>query len=169
MLQTRSILNIADNTGAKKGRLIGIPMKGNRSYAYLGEVITISVQDVLPHNEIKKGDIVYAVIVRTRKEFRRLDGSYIRFDDNACAILQSRTIKEPKGTRIFGPVSKEIKDLGFKKIEKVPQGGIVDVPRPLDISKVMLICPKCNKPSKIGIKRENKKKSRICKNCKSVI
>ncbi len=121
MLQTGSILNIADNTGAKKGKLIGIPMKGNKSYAYIGDIITISVKDVLPHNEIKKGDIAYAVIVRTRKEYRRPDGSYIRFDDNACAILQSKTIKEPKGTRIFGPVSKEIKDLGFNKIASLAE------------------------------------------------
>jgi len=121
MLQAGSILNIADNTGAKKGKLIGIPMKGNRNFAYIGEIITISVKDALPHNEIKKGDIAYAVIIRTKKEFRRQDGSYIRFDDNACVILQSKIIKEPKGTRIFGPVAKEIKDLGFNKIASLAE------------------------------------------------
>jgi large subunit ribosomal protein L14 len=121
MLQTGTILTIADNTGAKKGKLIGIPLKGNKRYARIGEIITISVKDALPHNEIKKGDIAHAVVIRTKKEYRRPDGSYIRFDDNACVILQSKTIREPKGTRIFGPVCKEIKDLGFNKIASLAE------------------------------------------------
>jgi large subunit ribosomal protein L14 len=121
MLKIGTELNIADNTGAKKGKLIGIPFKGNKSNARLGEIITISVKDALPHNEIKKGDIVYAVVIRTKKEFRRNDGSYIRFDDNACVILQSKTIKEPKGTRTFGPICKEIKDLKFNKIASLAE------------------------------------------------
>jgi len=116
MLQVRSILNIADNTGAKKGMLIGISGKGNRRYAYIGDVILISVKEALPHGEVKKGDILPAVIVRTKKEFRRKDGSYIRFDENACAVLMSKEVKDPKGTRIFGPIAKEIKDNGFNKI-----------------------------------------------------
>ena len=116
MLQVRSILNIADNTGAKKAMLIGIPGRGNRKFAYLGEIILITVKEALPHGEVKKGDILPAVIVRTRKECRRKDGSYIRFDDNACVVIMSKDVKDPKGTRIFGPIAKEIKDEGFNKI-----------------------------------------------------
>lgn len=116
MLQHRSILNVADNTGAKKVMLIGILGKGNRRYAYIGDVITATVKEAVPHGQVKKGDIVCAVVVRTRKEKRRRDGSYIRFDDNACVILQGKNSKEIKGTSVFGPVAKEIKDLGFNKI-----------------------------------------------------
>ncbi|MFH1827282.1 MAG: 50S ribosomal protein L14 [bacterium] len=121
MLQSRSILNIADNTGAKKGMLIGIPNKGNARKAGIGDVILITIKEAMPHGEVKKGDIFPAVIVRTRKEFRRKDGSYIRFDDNACAIIMAKDVKDPKGTRIFGPIAKEIKDNGFNKIASLAQ------------------------------------------------
>lgn len=116
MIQLRTILAVADNTGAKKAAMIGIPGRGNKHYAYIGDVITAVVKEALPYSQVKKNEIVYAVIARTRKEKRRKDGSYIRFDDNACIILQAKDIKEPKGTRIFGPIAKEIKDLGFSKI-----------------------------------------------------
>lgn len=116
MLQLRSMLSVADNTGAKIVQLIGIPKKGNRKFAYLGELITGVVKQAMPFGQVKKGEIVSAVIVRTRKEIRRKDGSYIRFDDNACVILQSKEVKDPKGTRVFGPIAKEIKDIGFNKI-----------------------------------------------------
>lgn len=116
MLQLRSILNVADNTGGKKAMLIGIPKKGNCRFAYLADVITVTVKEAIPYGEVKKGEIVPAVIVRTRKEKRRKDGSYIRFDDNACVILMGKESKDPKGTRIFGPIAKEIKDMGFNKI-----------------------------------------------------
>lgn len=110
------MLSVADNTGAKIVQLIGIPKKGNRKFAYLGELITGVVKQAMPFGQVKKGEIVSAVIVRTRKEIRRKDGSYIRFDDNACVILQSKEVKDPKGTRVFGPIAKEIKDIGFNKI-----------------------------------------------------
>src|SRR5438876_672111 len=113
MLQLRSILNVADNTGAKKVMLIGMPQKGNRRFAYLGETITVAVKEAIPYATVKKGEVVPAVIVRTRKEARRTDGSYIRFDDNACVILMAKEVKDPRGTRIFGPIAKEIKDEGF--------------------------------------------------------
>ncbi|MCX7955732.1 MAG: 50S ribosomal protein L14 [Patescibacteria group bacterium] len=116
MLQLRSILNVADNTGAKKVSMIGMAKKGNRRYAYLGEVINIVVKEAIPYSSVKKGEVHRAVIVRTRKEKRRKDGSYIRFDDNACVILAGKDVKDPKGTRIFGPIAKEIKDNGFNKI-----------------------------------------------------
>ncbi|MCA9372029.1 50S ribosomal protein L14 [Candidatus Woesebacteria bacterium] len=116
MLQLRSMLNVADNTGAKKVQVIGIPKKGNRKYAYLGEIITGVVKQALPYGQVKSSEIVKAVIVRTRKETRRKDGSYIRFDENACVILEGPSSQEPKGTRVFGPIGKEIKDSGFNKI-----------------------------------------------------
>ncbi len=116
MLQLRSIINVADNTGAKKVMMIGIPMKGRKYYGYIGDVITAVVKEAQPFGTVKKSEVVYAVIVRTRKEKRRDDGSYIRFDDNACVIIQAKDNKEPKGSRIFGPIAKELKDMGFNKI-----------------------------------------------------
>lgn len=121
MLQLRSVLNVADNTGAKKAYMIGIPNKGNRKKAYLGEIINIVVKEAVPFSSVKKGEIHRAVIVRTKKEKKRKDGSYIRFDDNACVILFSKEAKDPKGTRIFGPIAKEIKDKGFNKIASLAE------------------------------------------------
>ena len=117
MLQLRSMLNAADNSGAKIIQLIGIPGNGNRKMAYLGEIITGVVKQAAPYGQVQSGEIVKAVIVRTRKEVRRKDGSYIRFDENACVVLAAADSKEPKGTRIFGPIAKEIKDNGFNKID----------------------------------------------------
>ncbi|MDP3974648.1 MAG: 50S ribosomal protein L14 [bacterium] len=121
MLQVRSILTIADNTGAKKAMLIGMPGMGNKRIARIGDIIMVSVKEALPHGEVKKGDILPAVVVRTRKEFRRKDGSYIRFDDNACVVIMSKDVKDPKGTRIFGPIAKELKDKGFNKIASLAE------------------------------------------------
>jgi large subunit ribosomal protein L14 len=121
MLQLRSILNIADNTGAKKAVLIGIPEKGNRRYGYLGEIVTVTIKEAIPHGMVNKSEVHRAVIVRTKKEKRRSDGSYIRFDDNACVILAGKETKDPKGTRIFGPIAKEVKDNGFLKIASLAE------------------------------------------------
>jgi len=121
MLQLRTILNVADNTGAKKVSMIGMAKKGNRKYAYLGEIINVVVKEAIPYAAVKKGEVLQAVIVRTRKEKRRVDGSYIRFDDNACVILAGKEVKDPKGTRIFGPIAKEIKDNGFNKIASLAE------------------------------------------------
>ena len=121
MLQLRSILNVADNTGAKKVYLIGMIGKGNRKYAYIGDLIIVVVKEALPFSVVKKGEKLPAVIVRTRKEKRRKDGSYIRFSDNACIILAGKNSKEPKGSRIFGPIAKEIKDNGFNKIASLAE------------------------------------------------
>lgn len=95
--------------------------KGNRKYAYLGEVINVVVKEAIPYASVKNGEVHQAVIVRTRKEKRRADGSYIRFDDNACVILADKDVKDPKGTRIFGPIAKEIKDNGFNKIASLAE------------------------------------------------
>lgn len=121
MLQVRTILTIADNTGAKQAMLIGMPGIGNRKIARIGDIIMISVKEALPHGEVKKGDILPAVVVRTRKEHRRKDGSYIRFDDNACVVIMGKDVKDPKGTRIFGPIAKELKDNGFNKIASLAE------------------------------------------------
>ena len=121
MLQLRSILNVADNTGAKKVSMIGMPKKGNRKYAYVGEIINITVKEAIPYAQVKEGEVLPAVIVRTKKEKRRKDGSYIRFDDNACVILAAKDVKDPKGTRIFGPIAKEVKDAGFSKIASLAE------------------------------------------------
>lgn len=121
MLQLRSILNVADNTGAKKAMMIGMPKKGNRRYAFMGDIINVVIKEALPYAQVKEGEKLQAVIVRTKKEKRRKDGSYIRFDDNSCVILMDKTSKEPKGTRIFGPIAKEIKDAGFSKIASLAE------------------------------------------------
>lgn len=121
MIQLRTVLTIADNTGAKKAIMIGMPKKGNRRYAYIGEVINIAVKEAIPYAQVKQGEVLSAVVLRTHKEFKRKDGSYIRFDDNACAILISKDVKDPKGTRIFGPIAKEVKDAGFTKIASLAE------------------------------------------------
>jgi large subunit ribosomal protein L14 len=121
MIQPRTILTVADNTGAKKAMMIGLPKKGNRKVVYVGDVITVVVKEALPYSSVKKGDVLPAVVVRTKKEKRRPDGSYIRFDDNACVILAGKGVKDPKGTRVFGPIAKEVKDAGFAKIASLAE------------------------------------------------
>lgn len=115
MVQLRSMLKVADNTGAKIAQMIGLPSKGNRKKATVGMIVKVVVKKADPQGSVKKSEVVSAVIVRTRKEVRRADGSYIRFDDNACVILDGKT-NEPKGTRVFGPISREVKQAGFNKI-----------------------------------------------------
>jgi large subunit ribosomal protein L14 len=121
MIQLRTLLTVADNSGAKKAIMIGMPFKGNRKYAYIGEIINIAVKEAIPFGQVKQGEVLSAVVIRTHKEYRREDGSYIRFDDNACVILQAKDNKDPKGTRVFGPVAKEVKDNGFKKIASLAE------------------------------------------------
>lgn len=115
MLQLRSIITPADNCGAKRLRLINIPGNWKRKFAHLGDVVTAVVDQADPNGVVKDSEIVKAVIVRTRKEFGRKDGSYIRFDDNAAVIIDVKS-GEPRGSRIFGPIAREVKDRGFAKI-----------------------------------------------------
>jgi len=115
MIQLRSMLKVADNTGAKKLQCIKVLQGYRRRYGYIGDIITVSVKEAIPHSLVKKGQVMHAVIVRTRKETRRKDGSYVRFDENAAVIIDKKS-KEPKGTRIFGPVGRELRDRGFTKI-----------------------------------------------------
>jgi large subunit ribosomal protein L14 len=105
----------ADNTGAKKLKVIRVLGGYRKHYGVLGDVVTLSVKEAVPHSMVKKGDVVHGVVVRTRKESRRSDGSYIRFDDNAIVIIDLKT-KEMKGTRIFGPIARELRNLGYQKI-----------------------------------------------------
>lgn len=113
MLQLRSILNVADNTGAKKAAAIHA-LGGTRRYAKIGDVIKAHIKEATPDGTVKKGDVVNAVVVRTRKAIRRSDGSYLRFDNNAIVIIDKDN--NPRGTRIFGPVARELRDLKFMKI-----------------------------------------------------
>ncbi len=114
MIQQYTRLNIADNTGAKRAMCIQVMGGHYRRYGSIGDVIKVAIKDVLPGGGFKKGEVARAVIVRTRKEIRRRDGSYIRFDENAAVIIDDKG--EPKGTRIFGPVARELRDKQYMKI-----------------------------------------------------
>lgn len=109
------MLTIADNTGAKKAQCIRVFGGYRKRYAHIGDIISIAVKEALPHSQVKKGEMHHAVVVRTRKETKRADGTYIRFDENAIVLVDKKT-KEPKGTRIFGPVARELRVKGFTKI-----------------------------------------------------
>jgi large subunit ribosomal protein L14 len=109
------MLSSADNTGARILMVIRVLGGYQKRYAGIGDVVTMVVKDAAPHGMVKKSDVVHAVIVRTRKETRRKDGSYVRFDDNACVIIDKKSL-EPKGTRIFGPIARELRAKGFSKI-----------------------------------------------------
>lgn len=114
MIQQESVLKIADNTGAKRALCIRVLGGSRRRYARVGDVIVVTIKDAMPNAGVKKGDVVKAVIVRTAKEMRRKDGSYIRFDDNAAVLINPNG--EPRGTRIFGPVGRELREKRYMKI-----------------------------------------------------
>lgn len=116
MIQLRTILKAADNTGAQRLSVIQVIGRGNRKLAYIGDVVNCVVKKADASGTVKTHEIVKAVLVRSRKEYRRSDGSYIRFDDNAAVIIDNAKDKNPLGTRIFGPIARELKDLGFVKI-----------------------------------------------------
>lgn len=114
MIQKESRVKVADNSGAKEVLCIKVKGSSRRRYAGLGDVFVGTVKEVSPGGEIKKGDIVSAVLVRTKKEIRRDDGTYIRFDENACVLLNDQS--QPRGTRIFGPVGRELREKRFMRI-----------------------------------------------------
>ena len=116
MIQNRSMLKVADNSGAKKLMCIRVLGGYQKRLARIGDVITCAVKEAAPRGAVKKGDVVHAVIVRQRKEKRRPDGSFIRFSDNAGVVIDTAQDKNPIGTRIFGPIAREVKDKGFSKI-----------------------------------------------------
>lgn len=114
MIQMNSYLNVADNSGAKKVQCIKVLGGSKRKSAGIGDLVVVAVKNAIPNAPVKKGNVERAVIVRCRKEHRRADGTYIRFDDNACVILDGTS--NPKGKRIFGPVARELREGGFMKI-----------------------------------------------------
>ena len=114
MIQQESRLKVADNTGAKEVLCIRVLGGSGRRYASLGDIIVATVKEAIPGGAVKRGEIVKAVVVRTRKEIRRQDGTYIRFDDNACVLINEQ--EQPRGTRIFGPVGRELRDHKFMRI-----------------------------------------------------
>lgn len=114
MIQQESILKIADNSGAKEALCIRVLGGSGRRYASVGDIVIVAIKDALPNGTVKKGDVARAVVVRTAKEVRRRDGSYIRFDDNAAVIINDAG--EPRATRIFGPVGRELREKRFMKI-----------------------------------------------------
>ncbi len=115
MIQHRTMLVVADNSGAKQLQCVRVLGGYKKRFAHIGDIVTCVVKEAVPHGMVKKSDVVHAVLVRAHKETRRKDGSYIRFDDNAAVIIDKKT-REPKGTRIFGPVARELRTRGFMKI-----------------------------------------------------
>ncbi|MFA6445842.1 MAG: 50S ribosomal protein L14 [Candidatus Paceibacterota bacterium] len=120
MIQPRSIVNIADNSGAKIGRIFKVLGSSKKRYAQLGELVVLSVQKAEPRKAVKKKDVLTAVVVRQRKQFRRKDGSYISFDDNAVVIIEKGKM-DPIAGRVFGPIPREIGEAGFQKIVSLAQ------------------------------------------------
>ncbi len=114
MVQQESMLEVADNTGARKILVIRVLGGSGRKYASVGDVVVATVKEAIPRGQVKEGDVVRAVVVRTKKEIKRPDGSAIRFDDNAAVIINNQG--EPRGTRVFGPVARELRDKKFMKI-----------------------------------------------------
>jgi large subunit ribosomal protein L14 len=114
MIQEYTVVKMADNAGARRARCIRVLGGSKKRYATVGDIIVVAVHDVLPNGPLKEGEVARAVIVRTKKEYRRSDGSYIRFDENAAVLVNED--KEPRGTRIFGPVARELRDKQFMRI-----------------------------------------------------
>jgi large subunit ribosomal protein L14 len=114
MIQVESKLDVADNSGAKKVACLKVLGGSRRRYASVGDIIVVSVKEAMPHSKVKKGDVMKAVVVRTKKEIRRIDGTYIKFDTNSAVLLNNQM--EPVGTRIFGPVARELRARNFMKI-----------------------------------------------------
>ncbi|MCX5843121.1 MAG: 50S ribosomal protein L14 [Deltaproteobacteria bacterium] len=114
MIQMQTVLNVADNSGARKVACIKVLGGSRRRYASIGDIIVVSVKEALPNSKVKKGDVMKAVVVRTVKEVRRPDGSYVKFDDNSAVLITNQL--EPIGTRIFGPVARELRAKQFMKI-----------------------------------------------------
>jgi len=114
MIQQQTMLTISDNSGARRAMCIKVLGGTRRRYARVGDIVVVAIKDAIPNGAVKKGEMARAVIVRTRKEIRRKDGSYIRFDQNAAVLIDKQ--KEPRGTRIFGPVARELREKEFMKI-----------------------------------------------------
>ena len=114
MIYLGTKLEIADNSGAKSARCIKVLGRQNKKYAEIGDIITVNIKEVMPEADVKKGEVAKAVVVRSKKPIRRRDGSYLKFDNNAIVLIDNQ--RNPRGTRIFGPVARELRDLNFVKI-----------------------------------------------------
>ena len=114
MVQQQSLLNVADNSGAKELMVIRVLGGSRKRFGRIGDIVVASVKEAIPNGNVKKGDVVKAVVVRTKKELRRVDGSYIKFDDNACVLIKDD--KSPIGTRVLGPVARELREKDYMKI-----------------------------------------------------
>ncbi len=119
MVQHRTMLKVADNSGAKLLQVIQVLGGSKRRFGYIGDVLNCVVKEATPTGGVKDSEIVKAVLVRSRKEFKRMDGSYIRFSDNAAVLIDNPKDKNPRGTRIFGPIAREVRDKGFMKISSM--------------------------------------------------
>lgn len=124
MIQTRTLLNVADNSGVNLLMVIHVYRGSKRKFGYLGDIVLCVVRKVLPHTQYKKGDKVKVVLVRARKEHGRSDGSYVRFSENAGVIIDSEESKTPIGTRVFGPVAREVRERGFTKIASLARNVV---------------------------------------------
>jgi len=124
MIQLRSKLVVADNSGVKELMVIQVYGGSRRRFGYLGDTLGCIAKKVLPNGEYKKGDLVKVVLVRTKKEVRRADGSYVRFSENAGVVIQSRENKDPVGTRVFGPIAREVRENGFAKIASLAKNVV---------------------------------------------
>jgi large subunit ribosomal protein L14 len=122
MIQTRTVLDVADNSGARKVQCIKVLGGSKRKYASIGDIIVVSVKEAIPNAKVKKGEVMKAVVVRTAKEIGRSDGTYIRFDNNSAVLIDNQ--KEPIGTRIFGPVARELRAKKFMKIISLAPEGL---------------------------------------------
>lgn len=116
MIQIRSMITAADNSGARVLQVIQVFGGSRRRFGYIGDVINCVVKSATPNGTVKDGEVVKAILVRSRKEFRRADGSYVRFSDNAAVVIDNPKDKNPRGTRIFGPIAREVRDAGYTKI-----------------------------------------------------
>ena len=114
MVQVYTILNSADNSGAKRLMCIKVLGGSRRRYARVGDIVVASIKEATPNSQVKKGEVVRAVVVRTKKEYRRPDGSYVKFDENAAVVIDPQL--QPRGTRVFGPVARELRDINFTRI-----------------------------------------------------
>src|SRR5213594_4102646 len=158
MIQIYSRLDVADNSGAKKVMCFHVFGGTKSRYGSLGDVIMVTVKEAIPQATVKKGDVSRAVVVRTTKEVRREDGSYIKFDRNACVLINKDG--DPVGTRIFGPIARELRWKKFmnmikrhtKPNQKVKQGGILEREAPFAVSNVMYLCPVTQKPTRLGVR-----------------
>ncbi len=121
MIQHRTMLDVADNSGAKSLMVIHIFGGSKRKFGYIGDILNCVVKQAIPTGQVKTGEIVKAVLVRARKEHKRDDGSYVRFSDNAAVVIDNPKDKNPRSTRIFGPIAREVKDKGFSKIASMAQ------------------------------------------------